>query len=58
VLLLAAGLSVGAFGLSPDDGLHPLNVLASLLPLQLAALLWVFRGARSRHPGSRPAARD
>ena len=56
VLLLGAGLSVGAFGLLPHDGLHPLAVLASLLPLQLAALFWVLRGTKLHHPGSWPPA--
>ncbi|MDI9407066.1 MAG: hypothetical protein QM522_10215 [Chitinophagaceae bacterium] len=46
--LLAAGLiSVGAYGSIPHDGLHPLALMASLLPLQLAALLYVF----GRSPG-------
>lgn len=55
-LAAAAGLSVGTFALIPHDGLHPLALLASLLPLQLAALFWVFRGDGSRSPGSLPPA--
>ena len=53
---VGAGLSFGAFALVPHEGYHPLALLASLLPLQLAALFWVFRGAGSRQPGSRPPA--
>ncbi|MEB3264431.1 MAG: hypothetical protein VKJ66_08685 [Synechococcus sp.] len=41
LLLVLAGLaSFTAFAAVPDQGLHPLAWLASLLPLQLAALLW------------------
>lgn len=54
--MAAAGLSVVAFGMGPHDGLHPLALMASLLPLQLAALLWAFRGAGSPGSGSRPPA--
>jgi hypothetical protein len=43
----AALISVGAVGSIPHDGLHPLALMASLLPLQLAALLYVF----ARSPG-------
>jgi hypothetical protein len=57
-LVLGALLSFGAFGLVPRDGLHPLALLASLLPLQLAALFWAFRGAGSRGSGSPPPASD
>ena len=42
-LLAAAVLSVMAAAAMPHDGLHPLALLAALLPLQLAALLYVFR---------------
>ena len=52
ILLAAAGISVGAFGAIPQDGsLHLLAVLASLLPLQLAALYWATAAAPL--PGSR-----
>ena len=46
LLLLAALASCTVFASVPSEGWHPLAVLASLLPLQLAALLWAFsRGA-------------
>ena len=41
LLLLVAGMvSVGVWGAAPHDGLHPFALLAALLPVQLAALLW------------------
>ncbi|MFY8147775.1 MAG: hypothetical protein ACOVNL_00985 [Prochlorococcaceae cyanobacterium] len=41
LLLVLAGLaSFSAFAAVPDEGIHPLAWMASLLPLQLAALLW------------------
>ena len=46
MLVLAAMASCGVFAAVPSEGWHPLAVLASLLPLQLAALLW----ALSRMP--------
>ena len=55
-LLAGAALSFTAFGLVPHDGLHPLALMASLLPLQLAALFWAFRGAGSPGSNSRPPA--
>jgi hypothetical protein len=42
-LLGAAVLSVMAAAAMPHEGLHPLALLAALLPLQLSALLYVFR---------------
>ncbi len=42
-LLLAALISFGAAGSIPRDGLHPLALLAALLPLQLAALFYGLR---------------
>ena len=39
----AAALSWGAASSIPHQGVHPLALLAALLPLQLAALLFVFR---------------
>ena len=42
-LLVAAVLSVIAAAAMPQEGLHPLALLAALLPLQLAALLYLFR---------------
>jgi len=45
VLLLLSGAGALSFGLAaaiPYDGLHPLALMAALLPLQLAALLYVF----------------
>ncbi|MCP9906627.1 hypothetical protein KBY72_05470 [Cyanobium sp. BA5m-21] len=47
-MLLLSGAGALSFGLAaaiPHDGLHPLALMAALLPLQLAALLYVF----SRH---------
>ena len=55
-LLAGAGLSLTAFGLIPQDAFHPLALMASLLPLQLAALFWVFTGGGSRSAGWRPPA--
>jgi hypothetical protein len=42
-LVAAAALSFGAAAAIPQEGLHPLALMAALLPLQLAALLYVFR---------------
>lgn len=42
-LVAAAALSFAAATAIPHDGLHPLALMAALLPLQLAALLYVFR---------------
>lgn len=42
-LLLAALISFGAAGTIPRDGVHPLALLAALLPLQLAALFYGLR---------------
>jgi hypothetical protein len=39
----AAALSALVFAQGPHEGFHPLVVMASLFPLQLAALLWVRR---------------
>jgi hypothetical protein len=47
VLTLAAAASFGAFAAVPHDGFHPLMQMACLLPLQLAALLFVLRSSRS-----------
>lgn len=66
VLLLAAAVAVTAFGEVPRSGVQPLAVLASLLPLQLAALLVVvrpalrsgLRAAEPRRPGLKPRASD
>ena len=46
MLVLAPMASCGVFAAVPSEGWHPLAALASLLPLQLAALLW----ALSRMP--------
>ncbi len=46
VLLLVAGaaaLSWAAAAAIPHEGFHPLALMAALLPLQLAALLFVVR---------------
>jgi hypothetical protein len=41
VLVAGGGLvSVLALAATPHDGLHPLALMAALLPLQLAALAW------------------
>ena len=42
-LLGAAMVSFGVAGTLPQENFHPLAVLAALLPLQLAALFYVFR---------------
>lgn len=43
LLAVAGALSFSAAASIPHDGLHPLALMAALLPLQLAALLYVFR---------------
>lgn len=59
---LAAIASVAAFAAVPRDGLHPLALLASLLPLQIAALIgWLrpppaLRGAAPRRSAPTPPA--
>lgn len=40
ILALAGLLTFSALAGIPHDGFHPLALLACLLPLQLAALLW------------------
>ncbi|MEY4297608.1 MAG: hypothetical protein RLZZ423_787 [Cyanobacteriota bacterium] len=40
ILAGAALASCAAFAAVPAEGWHPLALLASLLPLQLAALFW------------------
>ena len=40
LLVLASLISLAAFDAVPDQGIHPLAWMASLLPLQLGALLW------------------
>lgn len=41
VLLVGSGLiSFSLLGTVPHDALHPLALMAALLPLQLAGLLW------------------
>ncbi len=40
-MLVGSGLiSFGMLGTVPHDALHPLALMAALLPLQLAGLLW------------------
>ena len=63
--LLAAAGAVSVCGLSEDfwrAGFHPFAVLAALLPLQLAALLWCVQAspiaAAHRSSGMRPPASD
>jgi hypothetical protein len=46
LIALAASVSFSLVGVAVEDGFHPLSLVASLLPLQLAALLW----AVSRRP--------
>ncbi len=54
-LAASALISVAAFGAIPSEGGLPLlAVLASLLPLQLAALFWAT--AAAPRPDSRPPA--
>jgi len=55
VLLLAALVSVAGFEAIPRDGFHPLALMACMLPLQLAALVYAVRGRRCA--GSRGAVR-
>ncbi|MCP9849970.1 hypothetical protein [Cyanobium sp. Morenito 9A2] len=43
ILAVAALVSFSLAGVTIQDGPHPLALLASLLPLQLAALLWALR---------------
>ncbi|MCP9800896.1 hypothetical protein [Synechococcus sp. RedBA-s] len=40
LIALAASVSFSLAGVAVEDGFHPLTLVASLLPLQLAALLW------------------
>jgi hypothetical protein len=62
ILPLSALVSVGLFSTVPAQGFHPFALLASLLPLQLAALFWclgvVSKGAESRLVGQRLPAND
>jgi hypothetical protein len=64
LLVAAAALaSCAAFASVPAEGWHPLAMLASLLPLQLAALFWALclapSTAAARHPPVlRPPASD
>ncbi|MCT0224441.1 hypothetical protein [Synechococcus sp. CS-1328] len=46
LLVLASLISLAAFDAVPDQGIHPLAWMASLLPLQLAALLWALSRQR------------
>lgn len=55
MLVLAALASCGGFAAVPREGWHPLAVLASLLPLQLAALLWAFSQAPTAAAARPPA---
>jgi hypothetical protein len=62
LLVLAAFASCSLLAAVPADGLHPLGVLASLLPLQLAGLFWaLLRSPASLSPRAaaapQPAAR-
>lgn len=63
-LLLAGAALVSClvFASIPSEGLHPLATLASLLPLQLAALFWALcmaPTAAARPPAAlRPPASD
>jgi hypothetical protein len=43
LMAVAALVSFSLAGVTLQEGLHPLALLASLLPLQLAALLWGLR---------------
>lgn len=62
-LLFAAALCTAALGgSSVQTGFHPYELLASLLPLQLAAVFWCLtiaaKGAESRLEGQRLQAND
>jgi hypothetical protein len=47
VLVAGGGLvSFLALAAMPHDGLHPLALMAALLPLQLAALAWALLNRR------------
>ena len=41
LLALASLATFNSFGSIPMDGIHPLAGMASLLPVQLAAVLWL-----------------
>ncbi|MBJ7493368.1 MAG: hypothetical protein JHD13_10070 [Synechococcales cyanobacterium SupBloom_Metag_052] len=41
LLALASLATFNSFGSIPMDGIHPLAVITSLLPVQLAAVLWL-----------------
>ena len=57
LLLVGAALaSCGAFASIPAEGWHPLAMLASLLPLQLAALFWALCMAPAPRAAARPPA--
>ena len=56
MLVLAAMASCGVFAAVPSESWHPLAVLASLLPLQLVALFWVFSQAPTAAAARPPAA--
>ena len=62
ILLLSAMVSAGLSSAIPLQGFHPCAVLASLLPIQLAALYWCLaiaaKGAESRLEGQRLPAND
>ena len=63
LLLAGAALaSCAAFVSVPGEGWHPLAMLASLLPLQLAALFWALclapKGAARLPAALRPPASD
>lgn len=62
MLLLSALVSTSLFSTIPLHGFHLCAVLASLLPLQLAALYWCLvvasRGAESRLARQRLPAND
>ena len=62
VLLGAALASCAAFAGVPQEGWHPLAMQASLLPLQLAAVLWALcktpKGAARPRAALRPPASD
>lgn len=60
LLVLAAGMSATVSHGSVQAGFHPFALLASLLPLQLAALLWCLAstGASPRLAAMRPPASD
>ena len=62
ILLLSAVVTASLSSEIPLQGFHPFAVLASLLPIQIAALYWCLaiaaKGAESRLEGQKLPAND